>query len=330
MSGPGLAEGASSAARLNRPSAVSSQRTTESRRKSSAVDDEGEGEVEVRLVLLEPRPLLHQLDEVAAMDLDHVVTETPGTRRAISTLITSSSRGGWVMSAGVLNHVSSSFRPASVMWNTFCGPAFLPAVVGLDQLVSLEALERRVDLPDVEGPQLAGALLELLAELEAVFGPLAQECEQRVADTHCGAPKYLSRTIRSILQSPILVVNGVSVTNDRAASQATRVPPGGQTGRLSSRGPWRGGPRAEATCESFTSVVNAHHMTLQHTALAEQLRVLLSGKERADAKGPCGPTRSVQQDAVRQEVVRLAGYGAPSAEPSRLHQRDQGFDASAG
>jgi hypothetical protein len=31
-----------------------------------------------------------------------------------------------------------------------------------------------------------------------------------------------------------------------------------------------------------------------------------------------------QQDAVRQEVVRLAGYGAPSAEPSRLHQRDQG------
>ena len=31
-----------------------------------------------------------------------------------------------------------------------------------------------------------------------------------------------------------------------------------------------------------------------------------------------------QQDVVRQEVVRLAGYGAATAAQSRLYQRDQG------
>src|SRR5579863_5527252 len=36
-----------------------------------SVDDEGEGEVEVRFVLFEARPLLHQLDQIPAMDLDH-------------------------------------------------------------------------------------------------------------------------------------------------------------------------------------------------------------------------------------------------------------------
>ena len=37
------------------------------------VDDEGEADVEVGLVLFQARPLLHELDEVAAVDLDHVV-----------------------------------------------------------------------------------------------------------------------------------------------------------------------------------------------------------------------------------------------------------------
>ena len=38
-------------------------------------------------------------------------------------MITSSSRGGEVMSGGVFSHDESSVDPASVMWKPFCGPS---------------------------------------------------------------------------------------------------------------------------------------------------------------------------------------------------------------
>ena len=60
-----------------RPSAVSSQRTSESSRIQLCVDHECESEVEVGLVFLESRPLLHELNEIATMDLDHVVHRHP-------------------------------------------------------------------------------------------------------------------------------------------------------------------------------------------------------------------------------------------------------------
>lgn len=81
-------------------------------------------------------------------------------------MMTSSPRGGEVISGGVLSHSSSSLWPAWVMRNAFCGPFLLLAVVGLDQLIAFETLKRRVDLSDVERPDLAGALLELLAGLQ--------------------------------------------------------------------------------------------------------------------------------------------------------------------
>jgi hypothetical protein len=60
--------------------------------------------------------------------------------------------------------------------------AFL--VVGLDEPVPFEALERRVDLPDVERPDLARAGLELVLESQAVLRPLAQQRKQGVGDAH--------------------------------------------------------------------------------------------------------------------------------------------------
>src|SRR4029453_17943740 len=60
--------------------------------------------------------------------------------------------------------------------------AFL--VVGLDESVPLEALERGVDLPDVERPDLARPRLELVLQPQAVLRPLAQQCEQGVGDAH--------------------------------------------------------------------------------------------------------------------------------------------------
>ena len=58
------------------------------------------------------------------------------------------------------------------------------AVVGLDEPVPLEALQRRVDLPDVERPDLARPRLELVLQPQAVLRPLAQQGEEGVGDAH--------------------------------------------------------------------------------------------------------------------------------------------------
>ena len=58
------------------------------------------------------------------------------------------------------------------------------AVVGLDEPVPLEALQRRVDLPDVERPDLARPGLELVLQPQAVLRPLAQQGEEGVRDAH--------------------------------------------------------------------------------------------------------------------------------------------------
>ena len=73
MSGSGLGRGRSRARALQATVGGVEPADDRVEPEELGVDDEGEGEVEVRLVLLEPRPLLHQLDEIAAMDLDHVV-----------------------------------------------------------------------------------------------------------------------------------------------------------------------------------------------------------------------------------------------------------------
>jgi len=53
-----------------------------------------------------------------------------------------------------------------------------------DQTVALEPLQRGVHLPHVQGPDLTGAGLELLAQLEPVPGALGQQGEQGVTDAH--------------------------------------------------------------------------------------------------------------------------------------------------
>ena len=110
-------------------------------------------------------------------------TSTPGTRNATSTLMTSSSRGGDVMSGGVRSQSASSSSPAAGDAKSLLG-AVVPGVVGLDESVTLEALERRVHLAHVQRPHLAGARLELLPQLEPVLRSLAEQRQQRVPDAH--------------------------------------------------------------------------------------------------------------------------------------------------
>ena len=161
------------------------------------VDHEGEAQVEVGLVLLEARPLLHELDQVAAVDLDHVVdVDTRAPRSATSTLMTSSSRGGEVRSGGVRSHWTSSSSPSCGDAEALLGAVLGLGLVGLDEPVALEALQRRVHLAHVERPDVAGSRLELLAQLQAVLGPLAQQRQQGVPDTH---GRIIFRSILRIL-----------------------------------------------------------------------------------------------------------------------------------
>src|SRR4051812_46314838 len=53
-----------------------------------------------------------------------------------------------------------------------------------DQTVALEAVEGRVDLPDVQRPGRAGGRVELRAQLVAVAGAALEERQQSVSDGH--------------------------------------------------------------------------------------------------------------------------------------------------
>ncbi len=99
-------------------------------------------------------------------------------------MITSSSRGGDEKSGGVRSHWASSSAPSCGDVEALLRTLLSAAVVGLDQAVTLETLQGRIDLPDVERPDLAGPGLEFLPQLEPVLRPFAQEGQQGVADAH--------------------------------------------------------------------------------------------------------------------------------------------------
>ena len=79
------------------------------------------------------------------------------------------------------------------------------AVVGLDEPVPLEALQRRVDLPDVQRPDLARPRLELVLQPQAVLRPLAEQGEEGVRDAHeaISSANILSMYTRYTVAPPV-------------------------------------------------------------------------------------------------------------------------------
>src|SRR5258708_38177879 len=55
---------------------------------------------------------------------------------------------------------------------------------GLHEPIALKALQSYIHLPHIQRPHLAGPLLELLLQPQAVLRPLAQQGQQSVPDTH--------------------------------------------------------------------------------------------------------------------------------------------------
>src|SRR6202030_1088857 len=62
--------------------------------------------------------------------------------------------------------------------------ALVAIVFRLDEPVTLEPLQCRVHLADVQRPHLARSVLELLAKLQPVLRPVTQQRQQGVADAH--------------------------------------------------------------------------------------------------------------------------------------------------
>ena len=158
---------------------------------------------------LEPRPLLHELDHVAAVDLDHVVgvdAVHAGCHQHLHhDLVARGCREVWRRAQPQAQLVLAGIGDAEVL----LGPRLAVLVRG-DQAVALEALQGRVHLPDVEGPHVAGLGLELVAQLQAVLRALAQQGKQRVSDTH----GLESSIILSILLEIIVRTRGTSPVTD--------------------------------------------------------------------------------------------------------------------
>ena len=74
-------------------------------------------------------------------------------------------------------------------------------LVGDDAAVLLQPVERRIDLADVERPDIAGLGLELLPQLQSILRAFAEQRQQRVSNAHghfCPSVT-IPRTIHSII-----------------------------------------------------------------------------------------------------------------------------------
>ncbi len=147
------------------------------------VDHQREAQIEIGFVFLETRPLLHELHQIAAMHLNHVVDIDighPERHHDLDDQLVARRRGEVRWGAEPVRQLLSALGrdPEAIL------RAALSGFVGFDQSVALEALERRVHLPHIERPDLSGSRLELLPQLEAVFRALAQEGQEAVTDAH--------------------------------------------------------------------------------------------------------------------------------------------------
>ena len=167
---------------FKRTSAASSQRTIASSRKSSASATSASATSSSRGLRLDPRVALHDLDRVPAVHLQDLVDVGAGDLQRDQHL-------DHELVARRRDEVGRRAQPAGELFGAGGGDPVallrpLAVRVGLDEPVALEALQRRVDLPDVQRPDLARPRLELALQPQAVLRPLAEQGEERVGDAH--------------------------------------------------------------------------------------------------------------------------------------------------
>ena len=147
------------------------------------VGDERQRHVVLLRRRLDLRVALHGLDHVPAVHLQELVDVDPGDLKRNQHL-------DHELVARGRHEVGRGAKPVGQLaLARGRDPVALPRslalpVVGLDESVPLEPLEGRVDLPDVERPDLAGPGLELVVQPQAVLRPVTQKRKEGVGDAH--------------------------------------------------------------------------------------------------------------------------------------------------
>ena len=147
------------------------------------IDHQRQAQVVAGLALLQPRPLLHQLQQVHAVRLDHLMrvgARHPRRHQHLHHQLVTR-RGGQVRRRA--QPVGQRLPAAGRDPEPLLRPV-LAGAVGLGQPVALQPAQRLVHLADVQRPHLAGPGLELLAQLQPVLRPLRQQRQQHVRDAH--------------------------------------------------------------------------------------------------------------------------------------------------
>ena len=147
------------------------------------VGDEPHGDIVLCRLRLHPPVPLHQLDHVPPVGLHDVVHIRPGHPQADQHLDDK-------LIARRRNVTGGSAKPACQLSAASLGDRkpllrSRPVLaVRLDEAGALQALQGDVNLPHIQRPHLAGPLLELLLQPQAVLRPLAQQGQQRMPDAH--------------------------------------------------------------------------------------------------------------------------------------------------
>ena len=143
-----------------------------------------------------------------------------------------------------------------------------------------------------------------------------------------GAESYVRHRDR-LGKVPIAEISAAGLRTMIARSGLLGTARGGDVRAHAGRG--EGGFWSEPTCESFTSVVNAHHMALQHTALVEQT----SGSTLREGTNRCKGTKRTDKKCGNKTSHGKESCGWPAMVPPMRHKVASlnaitGSDASAG
>ena len=147
------------------------------------VGDERQPDIVLCGLRLQAPVPLHQLDHVPPVDLHDVVHISPGHPQADQDLDDKLiPRRRDVAGRGAKPAVQLG-TPGRGDRKSLLRPC-LALVAGLHQPVALKALQGDVHLPHIQRPHLAGPLLELLLQTQAVLRPLAEQGQQGMPDAH--------------------------------------------------------------------------------------------------------------------------------------------------
>ena len=153
-----------------------------------SVDDERQRHVLLGGRGFDLRVPLHGLDHVAAVHLQDLVDVCSGNlqrnQHLDHELVARRRHEVWRRSQPIGQLAAAGGRDPVALARPL---AFL--VVGLDESVPLEPLECRIDLPDVQRPDLARPRLELVLQPQAVLRALGEQREEGVRDAQSWSPR---------------------------------------------------------------------------------------------------------------------------------------------